>query len=254
MLLSDPSIEALLRDELVPCWESVHDTAKVTIEFGNGKKLNRTIGGNTVIYLCRPDGGVVDAFPGVYTPTDFHLEAKLALQVLKGNEAGMSDLAIAALHRTHLPVRKPLNKSKIGATTISKRSVESPLRFGLRIPASPIKTTPPGSEGTDLDAPLRDTSKYAANATHIRKQFLASKDRERLSPEAFGRRMVELDSQNNRLVVRPRVHELLAASAQALTAADWQRAMFVGLLDTDLSDPYFGLLDVLLPGTPGISP
>ncbi|HIE71458.1 MAG TPA: hypothetical protein EYP98_15505 [Planctomycetes bacterium] len=256
MLLSDPSIQTLLRDDLVPCWESVQDTAKVTIAFADGKTLKRTIGGNTVIYLCRPDGCVVDAFPGVYTPKDFLLEAKLAVDLLQGNQAGMSDLALVAFHKNRPPRQDPnVKKSDGRSTTLSKRVVESPVRFGLLQPPRRIevKAKTPKLAGTfNAHAPLRDVSKFPASSQQIRREFVAGEEREQLSPEAFGRRMVELDSMNNRSLVRPRVHEMLAASSRALTPGQWKHPMFEDLLDTDLSDPYLGLTDALLPGTSGV--
>ena len=61
----------MLQDRYVLCWQSVRDVPKVTIDFGGGKVLERTLKGNTAFYLCRPDGRVVDILPGVYTPEDF---------------------------------------------------------------------------------------------------------------------------------------------------------------------------------------
>jgi hypothetical protein len=78
VLLSDEKVKKLLTEEVVPVWESVRAAPKITIDFGGGKKLERTLKGNTVIYLCTPDGKVIDAFPGVYTPEDFLTQIKPA--------------------------------------------------------------------------------------------------------------------------------------------------------------------------------
>lgn len=269
MLLSNPKIEKLLRDDLVPYWKSVKEPAKVTIEFADGKKLKRTIGGNTVIYLCRDDGGAVDAVPGVYTPDDFLAEARPALKLLKGNLADMRGGQLSRFHREAMP------KGKVGggAITISKRAVESPPRLALQgvqlrqdpgrittlskaVVESPMRTPfvdrpmmIKPNRGKSVSQPLIDVSKYPASAAELRQTHAGGKGRSELSPEAFGKHMVQIDSTNNRRVVRPRVHRMFGERWRALTPDQWQHFMFERLLGTDLRDPHYGLTDALVPGT-----
>src|SRR5260370_25733465 len=75
VLLSDPDVIRFVNENFIPCWQMVRPVPQITIEFGDGRKLKRTLGGNTVIEICLPDGRVVDAFPGLYTPEDFLSEA-----------------------------------------------------------------------------------------------------------------------------------------------------------------------------------
>jgi hypothetical protein len=44
---------------------------KVTIDFGDGRKLERTVTGNSAHYILTPDGEVVDCLPGLYGPQAF---------------------------------------------------------------------------------------------------------------------------------------------------------------------------------------
>jgi len=71
MLYSDPAISSLLRDDFVLFWHSVRPVPRITIEFGDGRKIQQTITGNSAHYLLSPDGAVLDALPGLYSPDAF---------------------------------------------------------------------------------------------------------------------------------------------------------------------------------------
>lgn len=71
MLYSDPSISSLMRDDFVLFWHSVRPVPRITIEFGDGRKIQQTITGNSAHYLLSPDGAVLDALPGLYSPGEF---------------------------------------------------------------------------------------------------------------------------------------------------------------------------------------
>jgi hypothetical protein len=43
----------------------------MTIDFGDGRKLERTITGNSIHYILDPNGIVIDALPGLYGPNAF---------------------------------------------------------------------------------------------------------------------------------------------------------------------------------------
>ncbi|HWW62217.1 MAG TPA: hypothetical protein VN181_12675, partial [Thermoanaerobaculia bacterium] len=71
MLYSDPSIAALLRDDFVLYWHSVRPVPRITIDFGDGRKIQQTITGNSAHYLLSPDGIVLDVLPGLHSPGAF---------------------------------------------------------------------------------------------------------------------------------------------------------------------------------------
>jgi hypothetical protein len=71
VLYADAAISRRLREHFVLHWESVRPAPKVTIDFGDGRKLERTITGNSVHYILDADGGVIDAIPGLYGPKAF---------------------------------------------------------------------------------------------------------------------------------------------------------------------------------------
>ena len=76
MLYSDPSISQLLRDEFVLHWHSVRPVPRITIDFGDGRKIQQTITGNSVHYLLASNGQVLDALPGLHSPAAFREQLK----------------------------------------------------------------------------------------------------------------------------------------------------------------------------------
>jgi hypothetical protein len=70
-LYVDPRISEYLREHYVLCWSSVRPVPKITIEFGEGRKMVRTITGNSAHYVVTADGLVLDALPGMVGPQSF---------------------------------------------------------------------------------------------------------------------------------------------------------------------------------------
>lgn len=71
ILYSDSSISNYLKKHYVLHWQSVRPAPRITIDFGDGRKLVRTVTGNSVHYVLDTDGGVIDALPGLYGPSAF---------------------------------------------------------------------------------------------------------------------------------------------------------------------------------------
>src|SRR5207248_5840244 len=71
VLYPDPAVGKYLRENFVLHWQSHRPVPKLTIDFGDGRKIERTITGNSVHYVLAPDGRVVDVIPGLYGPAAF---------------------------------------------------------------------------------------------------------------------------------------------------------------------------------------
>ena len=82
-LYPSAEINQLLKDRFVLHWESVRPAPKVTIDFGDGRKLVRTITGNSIHYILDADGTIVDALPGLYSAHVFASELRQAADVVK---------------------------------------------------------------------------------------------------------------------------------------------------------------------------
>jgi hypothetical protein len=70
-LYANKEINDYLRDNFVLHWQSVRPVPRVTIDFGDGRKLERTVTGNSAHYALANDGTVLDVLPGLYSPRKF---------------------------------------------------------------------------------------------------------------------------------------------------------------------------------------
>ena len=71
VLYANTEISAVLRDRFVLHWQSVRPAPVITIDFGDGRKLERTITGNSIHYVLDSSGQLLEALPGLYGPQAF---------------------------------------------------------------------------------------------------------------------------------------------------------------------------------------
>jgi hypothetical protein len=70
-LYTNEEISNYLRDHFVLHWKSVRPVPRVTIDFGDGRKLERTLTGNSAHYVLTSEGQPLDVLPGLYSPSAF---------------------------------------------------------------------------------------------------------------------------------------------------------------------------------------
>jgi hypothetical protein len=70
-LYANKEVSDYLRDHFVLHWKSVRPVPRITIDMGDGRKIERTITGNSIHYVLDVHGEVVDALPGLYGPRAF---------------------------------------------------------------------------------------------------------------------------------------------------------------------------------------
>jgi hypothetical protein len=138
-LYPDPTVSNLLREKFVLHWSSERPVPVVTIDYGDGRVLKRTVTGNSVHYVLDATARPIDALPGLYSAEAFVKTLKESLAMV---DAGPEMLR--ALHRAAKPVvlSKPASLSPevvamvkakappveaASARTVSKAFVEDPL-------------------------------------------------------------------------------------------------------------------------------
>jgi hypothetical protein len=70
-LYSNEAISRELRERFVLHWQSVRPVPRITIDMGDGRRIERTITGNSIHYVLDAEGRTVDALPGLYGPAAF---------------------------------------------------------------------------------------------------------------------------------------------------------------------------------------
>jgi len=71
VLYPNAAVSDVLRERFVLHWESVRPVPKVTIDYGDGRKLERTLTGNSIHYILDSQARPIDALPGLYGPQAF---------------------------------------------------------------------------------------------------------------------------------------------------------------------------------------
>src|SRR4029079_12375311 len=71
ILYSNAQVSSMLRQKFILYWESERRVPRVTVDFGDGRKLERTLTGNSIHYILDSNGRVFDALPGLYGPGAF---------------------------------------------------------------------------------------------------------------------------------------------------------------------------------------
>src|SRR6185503_16494736 len=71
VLYPNDEVSAVLRDRFVLHWRSERPVPTVTIDFGDGRKLERTLTGNSIHYILDSQARPLDALPGLYGPKAF---------------------------------------------------------------------------------------------------------------------------------------------------------------------------------------
>jgi hypothetical protein len=105
VLYANGDVSKYLREHFILHWKTVRPAPRVTIDFGDGRRLERTLTGNSIHYVLDTNGLPVDALPGLYGPAAFlrglgQAEA-IARQVATKN-AGERSQALRAFHNERI--------------------------------------------------------------------------------------------------------------------------------------------------------
>jgi len=100
-LYANTEVSQYLRDHFVLHWKSVRPVPRVTIDFGDGRQLERTITGNSIHYVLAADGSVIDALPGLYGPKAFLKSLNQAEEIAKQIASEDSKQRTAGLRAYH---------------------------------------------------------------------------------------------------------------------------------------------------------
>lgn len=83
VLYANTQVSTALRERFILHWKSVRPVPRVTVDYGDGRKLERTLTGNSIHYILDSEGRPVDALPGLYGPQAFMRELERAEAVVK---------------------------------------------------------------------------------------------------------------------------------------------------------------------------
>ncbi len=231
-MFSNEKIARYIDEHFEPSWQSVRPVPTVTVDFGNGVVVTRTLHGNVATYLCSSDGKVLDILPGVYEPeTYLRRLQEYTLLSRYANSAGarrartLSDYherQAEAIERGHGPMWLVELQTRASSIAGIERGVKIVLQPALRI-----------------------ASRRAITTSSSTRRRLRSPDPDSPS-DLVGWEALTADTQLNENIRRQSIHKHLAKTA-LMTPAGITKWLYREVLHADLDDPYLGLKSLLLP-------
>ncbi len=127
MLFSNDDVAELMKS-FECAWEEVRPVPIVSIDFGTGHTLKRTLNGNVATFLCDADGRAFDVIPGLYDADAYMGRLREGLTLFEGAKAtGTFDAAVTAYHKSRLEGAGTLEQERAIADMRKKR-VENPIK------------------------------------------------------------------------------------------------------------------------------
>src|SRR5580704_3585487 len=119
LLYPEARINRLLRERFVLHWQTVRNVPKVTIDFGNGRRVQRTLTGNSLHLVLDGNGRPIDALPGLFSSDVFYrllTGERVALPpVAPARAVAASEIAMSK-HRVELPLLRAISTDLDGDT------------------------------------------------------------------------------------------------------------------------------------------
>ncbi|MEA5479864.1 hypothetical protein VB774_19740 [Pseudanabaena galeata UHCC 0370] len=281
-LYPNAAVSQLLRDRFILHWQSERPVPKVTIDFGDGRKLEQTLTGNSIHYVLDSEGRPVDAIPGLYSPQAFIENLKYAERVANSVNNLNDDLNLrreilvkyhrdryakleknwrSDLTRLRLPtqpllplaVTNPQASAMLASRlTVGKMMVEMPTLS--RTTGEPLTEVTPSSPFDKLsDANWARLARLYQNRVYLDQGSLNVMQR-KLSPSASMatvvssfERAIAQDTVRNEYVFHAQIHNWFAngefLNSDTATLIALNRRVYDELFLTPASDPWLGLVN-----------
>ncbi len=278
-LYANQAVGQQLRDRFILHWSSERPVPKVTIDFGDGRKLERTVTGNSVHYVLDTQGRPIEAIPGLYGPQAFAAQLTQAETFFKTFQQLPAVQQPAALRQYHydrfaqvqqqwsqalttvtmkdtpallaLPVQPPTSgplfptAATAGFRAMTKSGVELPV-VQLMTPLDMNRQT----LGQITDAAAwnvladrdRSRSRLDANSLALMAQKVAPNASQSLPIVAaqFERSMA-LDTVRNEYLLHSQLHQWFSEQETMTSLAQLNQRVYTSLFLTPASDPWLGM-------------
>jgi hypothetical protein len=223
-LYANAELSRWLRDTFVLHWSSERPVPKLTIDFGDGRRIATTMAGNSAHYVLDADGRVLDVLPGLMTPRAFRDELEAVVELagrLDGTSAGDRARLLEEHHAGRVEAIDRTWK-KLGAAQIPAGTFEVSLAAAQRRTVSKAFVEMPVVKTAQLGP---DPSSIPADSDlweQIGIRLLAERGLETEAPAAAAFLADELDA---RILPAPVVLDAQSrALVETLAPVDWTDA------------------------------
>ena len=272
VLYSNAEVAATLRDRFVLHWQTVRPVPVITIDFGDGRKLERTITGNSIHYVLDTTGEPIEALPGLYGPQAFlrrltdaetlfkkvetkkqndeRLFALSSNNIIENNKLAVAWVTDTAKIGGKLPVRFVVEKGPNGEITainiaplaITKRLTEINFLRAMTGPAEELgKITDEAAWQKIAQLHASDAVLDSRSLALIRRQNPALSDKEFAAMVQKFQESIALDTVRNEYLLKPKLYAWLYTDARPIDLEKFNEKVYAELFLTPSSDPWLGL-------------
>ena len=276
VLYSNAEIASVLRDRFVLHWQSVRPAPVITIDFGDGRKLERTITGNSIHYVLDSSGQLLEAFPGLYGPPAFMRGLADAEGLFKslngprdGNPARQPNFLLGQYYRTRqdkinvawyeditkiggkaprgfMPTTGP--DGKLMAITIMPLAITKAYSEANMLRA--MTATPEGLGKLTDEAAWQKIAQFHASDAVLDSGSIALIKRQNpaLSEQEFAamlqkfQELIALDTVRNEYLLHTKLYPWLLRDPSRTDLEKFNEKVYAELFLTPKSDPWLGLL------------
>lgn len=272
VLYSNTEIASVLRDRFVLHWETVRPAPIITIDFGDGRKLERTITGNSIHYVLDSSGQLLEALPGLYGPRAFLRQLADAETLFQSLNGKLDHQRTGLLWKHYRGQLDKINVAwyeditKIGGTVPRGFMVQT-TRDGKpeAITVMPLAITKAYSEAnvlramtatpealgkiTDEAAWLKIAQLHAPDAVLdagsialIKRQNPALSDQDFSAMVKKFQELIALDTVRNEYLLHTKLYPWLLRDPSRTDLKQFNEKVYAELFLTPRSDPWLGLL------------
>jgi hypothetical protein len=251
-----------LRENFVLMWSTERPVPRVTIDYGDGRKIVRTTTGNSAHYVTDADGNVLDVLPGLYAPLVFRAELAKSLALAKqveGMDSARRDAKLVAFHGAEIQRRQEAF-AKLAANTdyvatrgrllamrdVGVSAVERAQRASMsKMAVESVDLRKIGIDAGTVDP--ADVMQWAAIGQKLWSIALVTSLRTgnplAMAPEALLARLeqhIVADTAQNELTIRQAIRTRIGRVA---TFAELNDYVYSKVFHTPKDDAWLGLLD-----------
>lgn len=256
-LYPDRRISYTLRQNFILHWSSERPVPRVTIDFGDGRKICSTITGNSAHYLLDADGNPLDVIPGLYSPDAF-LKQLDDLHTLAVNYARSSNPR-AWLRQYHAVRFTDVSDRRNAELQFVRNPLPAPTPANIQKATAAMASTRAMSKGVlevpllrDLGQPVEDSTWKKMSTGHVADvEFdpiavaLMKEKAPNFSDETLARlrQTVAQDTLRNEYDLHLRIHQWFGRGQNPATFEALNQRVYAELFLTSRTDPWLGLLD-----------
>lgn len=259
VLYADPEVSSFLRENFVLHWSSERPVPKVTIDFGDGRRLETTLAGNSAHFVLDSGGRPLDVLPGLYSPVAFRRELAAALPLARWSPRLAESDRLGAVRAYHM------DRIQAAATLWAQSGPPQPVPLAIRPGIVQAEALAVAKSFAETPAVLAFAPTSSASVVSVRRPEEARLSDAscalvaRLAPVDWSRKprplegealeraisnleaLVAVDTERNELQLRRSIHDWFAMFA-VLPDLEWlNELVYRELFLTPREDPWLGL-------------